>query len=539
MFFDLSSQKFVMLTIIISSIILGLAVFLAANNAFSILPQAGYQFNMQTSALRYQLFYQGNYYAVGGAPNDTGGAVAHSMPVLLYHGEAGGPDMPTAVFVDQMRALKAAGWQTVTMQQFDEWMQGKIQLPDKSFLLTFDDGRTDTYYPVDPVLKDLGYHAVMFTITKYSLPTEGKSLGFYLNETDLKNMIASGRWDIESHGDADHSVYSVQTTTDLSQSASTTQGHFLSNKFWDSATNSFETNAEFSARVQKDLQTAKDTIEQKLNVPVIAFAYPFNDFGQDSVNFPGSQRILDSVVPSIYRYAFYQTWPGNGDAFNYPGVNDGPGSRPYMIKRIEPGNSWTGADLLAVLNNGAAKSLPYNSSALGNEWGGTWGDVQHMNGSLHLSASAETTGSSAFLDGSGWWKDYRFDALVSWKTGESVSLLARANAGSYLACAFSDNRVSLERHFGAQQVTIATVARTFSGSYTASRFSMSVAGMQASCAENGTPVVSGTIGSVLPSGGVGVEIWAARNGEAAASFSNVSVQGIGAANIPNVPNTSS
>jgi peptidoglycan/xylan/chitin deacetylase (PgdA/CDA1 family) len=40
-------------------------------------------------------------------------------------------------------------------------MKGEKILPKKSFLLTFDDGRKDSFYPVDPVLKKLNYNAVI------------------------------------------------------------------------------------------------------------------------------------------------------------------------------------------------------------------------------------------------------------------------------------------------------------------------------------------------------------------------------------------
>lgn len=527
MFIDASRYKLIVLSTIISAIALGIAAFMYADKAYGVLSQTGYELAMQASLVRYQLLYRSSDYAVhAAAAGATEGGTAHSIPVLLYHGEAGGPDMPTGTFIDQMRALKSAGWQTITMLQFDQWEKGKISLPDKSFLLTFDDGRTDTFYPVDPVLKDLHYSAVMFVIAGLSLPDSGKSLGFYLDKTALKNMVASGRWDIESHGLADHAVYAVQTTTDLSQSASTTQGHFLSDKFWNGDANNFETDAEFKSRVTQDLTNAKQTIEQDLGTPVIAFAYPFNDFGEDSVNFRGAQAILDKVVPNVYTYAFYQTWAGNGDSFNYAQENNGPGSSPYMIKRIEPENSWTGADLLAVLDNGRAKSLPYAANRLGNDWSGTWGDVLHVGGTLQLSAAPQTTGASAFLDGSGWWQEYRFDATVKWNTGESVSLLARADAQDYLACAFSDNRVSLERHHDTQLDTIATASRPFTGAYDASQFSMRVVGQNVTCYENGVPVISGASATARASGGIGVEIWDATKGKAEATFESVAVQGL-------------
>ena len=91
----------------------------------------------------------------------VGTKTAQSIPVLTYHGlpSEGEGSVNFDSFVSQMMALKEAGWKTITLKQFESYIKGEDeQIPDKSFLLTFDDGRKDTYYPVDPVLKNLSCH---------------------------------------------------------------------------------------------------------------------------------------------------------------------------------------------------------------------------------------------------------------------------------------------------------------------------------------------------------------------------------------------
>lgn len=455
--------------------------------------------------------------AFAAAPPAAATSTASSVPVLLYHGEGPASSMPTPVFVAQLRALKAAGWRTITLEQFASFMRGKTTLPAKSFLLTFDDGRRDTFYAADPVLKDLGYNAVMFVITGLSLPNNGEHSvnGFYLSKTELAYMAASGRWELESHGDQDHRGYDIPTATSTAASLSMEPSqHFLSNLFWLPGPARLETPAEFSARVSTDLTHSKDLLEQDFSAPVIGYAYPFNDFGEDTVNYPGSTAALARIVPGIYTYAFYQTWPGNGDTFNYPDPS------AYLVKRIEPDASWTGADLVNTLASGIAKTLPYATADFSYGWLANWGDVSASRSALALSAPAGVTGAAAFLDGTEDWSGYSLNATADAQVG-TISLIARHTStdSPYPVCAFSDDTIYLERHAGDTQSTIARHAYAPASGARAVR--MDVSGSEVTCTAEGVSV-TGSVTGIPARGGAGVSLWDPNPGTAKARITSFS-----------------
>ncbi len=467
-------------------------------------------------------FFAGIRERLGGAPvHDStayaaaanGAGVARSIPVLLYHGEsAESQNIPLERFVTQMRAIKEAGWHTITMEQFYAFVKSGTPLPDKSFLLTFDDGRKDSYYPTDPVLQDLGFNAVMFVVTGYSMPSDtSKKSTFYLSKTELHEMQNTGRWELESHGKEDHVFYYVD--------GKGTEGHFLSNKLWLPDTKTLESEAVFKQRITSDLAAAKSSLEKEFGKPVIAFAYPFSDYGQDSINFKGSKPIVNDVVGSLYQLAFYQATFADGDSFNYPA------SKNYMVKRIEPRSNWDGAAVVAALESGRAKELPYTSESFGQEWLQTWGTVTKNGGMLSLAANPDTTGAATFLNGSGWWKNYSLSITVARRTGSDIMLMARhQDSNNYVLCAFSGSRVALRENLGGVPRILGSEKHTFATKTGSAVLGMNVTDDSAECLVDGKVVTHGEmISPALRQGGVGVQVWDERKDTASARIESISI----------------
>lgn len=120
---------------------------------------------------------------------------ALSIPVLNYHFfYATGENCHERIclnikkFEEQLKYLNDNGYKTLTMREYIDWYNKKIELPEKSVLLTVDDGAfgTDTHLP--NLLNKYQIHATLFLITAW-WPKE-KYISPYL--------------EIESHGDDIH-----------------------------------------------------------------------------------------------------------------------------------------------------------------------------------------------------------------------------------------------------------------------------------------------------------------------------------------------
>lgn len=77
--------------------------------------------------------------------------------------------LSTTKFEEQLKYLKDNGYKTLTMDEFVHWMYGEIELPEKSVLLTIDDGAMGTGAhngnKLIPLLEKYESHATLFLIT--------------------------------------------------------------------------------------------------------------------------------------------------------------------------------------------------------------------------------------------------------------------------------------------------------------------------------------------------------------------------------------
>lgn len=103
---------------------------------------------------------------------------AAEIPVLMYHHILPQADI-TGIFQDnnivvsledfraQMTYLRDNGYHTVSLRQLERYVAGEELLPDKSVVITFDDGYLSNYIYAYPVLKELGFKGVIFLLTGF------------------------------------------------------------------------------------------------------------------------------------------------------------------------------------------------------------------------------------------------------------------------------------------------------------------------------------------------------------------------------------
>lgn len=459
--------------------------------------------------LQYTLGTPGQLAALGSLPassaeNTTG--TARAIPVLLYHGIVVQGDRFSLTendFKEQLFALKRAGYETVTLEEFLAFSRGERELPERSFLLTFDDGRRDSYERADPLLEALGYTAVMFIATDASIDAHSERTRYYLDREELARMIASGRWELGSHA---RQVGGGILPID----AEGTTGNFLSNRTWRG--DHLESEEEYVARIENELAGSRASLERAFPIKAVTFSYPFGDYGNQTVNEPNAVSTIREIVGQTYDAAFKQVWPlDNEYSMNYPNED------PHVLRRIEVETDWSGDALLSFLRNVSPKSLPYHQSAENAfGWKFNWGIIEIQDGNLVARATNTTTGSFGFLDGTGDWTDYTLTATVTPSDGTSVSLTARyENEGQMVLCTFTNGSVRLEERVNDVAYTLAD------GTYTGSEFGISVEGNSAECLADGTVVASGAIDSILNRGGIGVRVWNEAIASASASFTNL------------------
>ncbi len=442
--------------------------------------------------------------------NETG-----SIPILLYHGvikdKKWKPDevnVSLEDFREHMFALKKAGYQTISIADYIAFSKKEKALPPKVFLLTFDDGRKDSYYPVDPILRALGFTAVMHIITGRSLGEKNSDGVFHLSELELEKMIDSGRWEMESHGKEDHGMEIINAQGD--------KGHFLSNKLWLEKESRLETKLEYENRIKKDLLESKNELEKKLEISTLAFAYPFGDHGQASVNFPESDEFLVPTANAIFPVTFYQA--GSSEfPVNYPGEGYS------LTKRINVNSDVSATKLLWIMEKTQNKSLDYQDDfSTNNGWMPGWGLISVARNTLAISPTKTEDSALTFLGGSYLWEDYLFEADVRIKNGNAFTLNGRYKDGNnYISCNYYTNRIVLQQRVaGANSEEIEDSLPTNLSSSKKIRVGISIIDNTASCFLNGKKIITGEINTKSNHGGISFDVWSSIPNKKAFLFVN-------------------
>lgn len=431
---------------------------------------------------------------------------AQSVPILNYHGvvrnwDGNDANISQRQFEKHMFALKEAGYQTVSLDDLYAFKRGERELPPKAILISFDDGRRDSLYGADPILRALDFTASMFVISKFSTEDEGG--GYYLSEKELAKAVDSGVWEIGAHAHEGHADTYV-----IGRNGET--GNFYSNKLWLAEENRLETDREYIDRTATDLVHVKRALQASFGKPITTFAFPFGEFGQVQSNAPDIMPRMMNIAQNMFTMLFYQHAPNVRFTQVYADTNEDQNS--FLIRRISVPGSWDADNLLDALEKGSAKPLPYEDVfRTDNGWVTSWGNFRiDENNGLELVTVPNETGASVVLDGTGAWKDYELTALVESpsQTGAFVWVRFKDDTNA-AACNFSDGFVHVEQTVdgihrviqGARGDTVAIPAEPFT-------IGVRVEGRTIECFLNGEKVAqSSFLDTSLDQGGIGFKKW--------------------------------
>lgn len=101
----------------------------------------------------------------------------YQVPVLVYHNivlsekekEKDADALTVDDFKEQMNYLKENGYEAISMDDFYNWKTGSNKIPEKSVVITFDDGFYSFKYLVEPILQQYDFNATCFVIGKVTM----------------------------------------------------------------------------------------------------------------------------------------------------------------------------------------------------------------------------------------------------------------------------------------------------------------------------------------------------------------------------------
>ncbi|BAL80266.1 polysaccharide deacetylase family protein [Caldisericum exile] len=194
------------------------------------------------------------------------------VPILMFHNVA--PIPPNAselkksltvdpkLFESMMEYLKKNGFTPITLKELNKIWAGKMPMPLKPIVLTFDDGDKGVYEYAYPILKKYNFHFVIFLITKYT----GMHTHFYMSKTEVKEMHDSGLCEIGTH----------------------TRDHV---------------NLKKTPLITKiyEIKTCTNDVKRLFNYTPTSFCYPFGGFDRESVELlkANGYTMATTVIPGV------------------------------------------------------------------------------------------------------------------------------------------------------------------------------------------------------------------------------------------------
>ena len=121
--------------------------------------------------------------------------------------------MATEKFEEQMKYLKDNNYTSIEPEKIECYIKKECTIPDKSFVVTIDDGNISSYYEALPILEKYGFNSINFIISgrieETSKDLKNYDLGvFYYLGKDLLNDINDNHKTmiIASHSDNLHGL---------------------------------------------------------------------------------------------------------------------------------------------------------------------------------------------------------------------------------------------------------------------------------------------------------------------------------------------
>ena len=219
------------------------------------------------------------------------GLAANSYVSLCYHDIRDDVDgvvdkdqmaVSTDNLIAQFEWLKAHNYTPISLDDVVAANQGRRQLPENAFLLTFDDGYKSFYTHVLPLLEQYNYPAVVALVGKWLETPAGQTVSyggkdtkpreFFMSPEEIKSISQSKLVEIASHS---HNLHRgiLANPQGNAQPAAISVEYFAGQ-------NNYEKEEQYRQRIFKDLQKNRRFIRQLTGKNPRAIVWPYGAFSK-------------------------------------------------------------------------------------------------------------------------------------------------------------------------------------------------------------------------------------------------------------------
>ncbi len=214
-------------------------------------------------------------------PLNPGGVVEdryQTIPILCYH-RFGGATSKMSISADKFAAqldwLARNDYRVIRLSRLVGFLQGREALPQRSVVITIDDGYESTYRHALPALRKHNFPATLFAYSDFI------GAGAALSWQQMQELANSGLIDIQAHSKSHRNL--------IERGAG-------------------EDDARYRQNIENEVKTPRDVLEKRLSVQVQQYAYPFGD---------ANDIVLDALTRNHYQLAATVN-PGGNPFFAQP-----------------------------------------------------------------------------------------------------------------------------------------------------------------------------------------------------------------------------
>ncbi|WP_460115814.1 poly-beta-1,6-N-acetyl-D-glucosamine N-deacetylase PgaB [Pseudomonas sp. H2_D02] len=229
------------------------------------------------------------------AANDAPWPKNHVLGIAYHDVEDLDPDQAlvavrTERLIEQLAWLRENNYQPVTVDQIIAARNGGPELPPRAVLLSFDDGYSSFYTRVMPILRAYNWPAILAPVGSWVDTPQGQSVDFagvprkrseFLTWEQVREVSKSGLVEIAAHTDANHK--GILANPQGNQQPAATTRHY------DPATGRYENEADFQARMRKDVATISEKIRKVAGYSPRVWVWPYGEADGTALQVIGSE----------------------------------------------------------------------------------------------------------------------------------------------------------------------------------------------------------------------------------------------------------